>query len=478
MRVAFSRSPLALRILVAAGIAAGIGIRIWICLTPALGALDSDEAVPGLMARHFLHGDLSTFYWGQNYGGTVEIALLALAFLVGGANVAMLRLVPIALYAVAALLVWRIGRRTIGEPSASVAALLVWLWPAYFVWRSTREYGYYGVLLICGLAVVLFALRLKERPNAPDAVALGAALGLGWWSSPQIALVAVPVLAWLVWRRGPVVRYLPAVAGAAVVAGLPWVVANVRNGWVSLDVSPESDAAGTYGDRLTRLVTDGLPNAVGLRALVTREWLLSPTLGHIAFWLLLAALVAVLVWRRRSLAVVAVVLASFPFAYALSGYTAYPDEPRYLGLIAPLLALLAGALLPDLRIAAVALVAATTLSVVGLEKLRDIGGFAYGSAPTSVAPVIRVLDRRHLTRARADYWIAFRVIFVTHERIIVAPTTTSRHRRYDELVARSDRVAHVFVAGASEERSERASLVGAGFEAIPAGPYDVYVPRS
>src|SRR6185312_1031761 len=35
-------------------------------------ALDSDEAVIGLMARHILHGERPTFFWGQNYMGPFE----------------------------------------------------------------------------------------------------------------------------------------------------------------------------------------------------------------------------------------------------------------------------------------------------------------------------------------------------------------------------------------------------------------------
>src|SRR6266536_3928616 len=140
------RDAILVRALVVTGIAVGLAVRVWVLRTPAIGYLDSDEAVPGLMARHFLHGELSTFYWGQSYGGTPEVTLLAAVFLVAGSSALTLRLVPMMLYALAAVVVWRIGRRTVGEPAATLAAALFWVWPAYFVWRSTREYGYYGIL--------------------------------------------------------------------------------------------------------------------------------------------------------------------------------------------------------------------------------------------------------------------------------------------------------------------------------------------
>src|SRR2546425_7372329 len=109
-----SRQRFLRRLFVLTGIAAGVVIRVWILRSPLLGGyLDSDEAVPGLMARHFLHGELSTFYWGQAYGGTSEVGLIAALFGIAGSGTLTPRLVPMSLYALSALLFWRIGRRAI-----------------------------------------------------------------------------------------------------------------------------------------------------------------------------------------------------------------------------------------------------------------------------------------------------------------------------------------------------------------------------
>src|SRR5207244_3186877 len=96
-------------LLIGAAVATGLGLRIWVLTSSVLGALDGDEAVWGLMARRFLHGDLSVFFWHQGYGGTQETFLTAGVFWLFGSSVATLRIVPIALYAIAALLVWRVG---------------------------------------------------------------------------------------------------------------------------------------------------------------------------------------------------------------------------------------------------------------------------------------------------------------------------------------------------------------------------------
>ena len=45
---------------------------------------DSDEAIVGLMARHVLDGELTTFFWRQAYGGSQEAILTAPLFWVVG----------------------------------------------------------------------------------------------------------------------------------------------------------------------------------------------------------------------------------------------------------------------------------------------------------------------------------------------------------------------------------------------------------
>ena len=60
--------------LLAAVCGAGILLRVWVYRS-TLGIPDSDEAVVGLMARHILHGQITTFFWGQAYGGSQEALL-------------------------------------------------------------------------------------------------------------------------------------------------------------------------------------------------------------------------------------------------------------------------------------------------------------------------------------------------------------------------------------------------------------------
>ena len=55
-----------------------------------------------------------------------------------GSTAFALKLSTALLSGIVAVLVWRVGRATVGEPAATVGGLLFWVWPAGFVsmrWR-------------------------------------------------------------------------------------------------------------------------------------------------------------------------------------------------------------------------------------------------------------------------------------------------------------------------------------------------------
>jgi hypothetical protein len=250
-----------MRVLVVAGIAVGALERLVLWRSHA-GALDGDEAVWGLMARHVLHGHPTTFMWGQAYGGTLETIFSApLVGLFPGSTVA-LRVVPVALTAVAAVLVWRVGLRTVGEPAATAAAILFWLWPSYSIWKSMRAHGFYGTGIVASLLVILLVLRLDAHATRRDAALLGFVVGVGLWQSAQLLPIALVAAAWLVWRRPGALRLAPLALACAFVGFLPWTISNLRHDWWSFAFPPGS---GTFTSHLRGILNGALPMALGLR---------------------------------------------------------------------------------------------------------------------------------------------------------------------------------------------------------------------
>jgi Dolichyl-phosphate-mannose-protein mannosyltransferase len=478
------------------GAAAGIALRVWAVYLPQ-GALDADEAVVGLQAHAILHGTLPVFFPGQGYGGTQEAFLAAPLIALFGLHTWAIRIVAVALWAIAALLVWRIGLRVLDSRRAVLAAVLFWIWPAYFVWKSTRAHGFYGSELVLGLAVLLLVLRLAERVSRRDLLLLGLALGCGLWSSPQVVIIALPALAWLVWTRREVLRGTPLVLAGAVVGGLPWLIGNVRHDWYSLHPGANE---GPWSAHLHNLVVSTLPEALGLRLAWSFEWLGTAALGYLVYGLLAVGFAFLLVRRPRRLAPLLLIVVAMPVFYFVSPYTWLQSEPRYLTLVMPVFALLiAWALTTPLRAAAV-LAAAFAFTVAGLTELdrRDVTAFRTEgvAVPKDLQPVLKTLRADHLGYAFASYWIAWRITFESGLHIVGAKASYGhpfeRDGRvypgdppndlgfdptyYREAIRHRD-AAHVFVLGGNLEPRVAPVLRRSGYTRVVRGGFAIWIPR-
>jgi len=458
-----------------AAAAIGIGQRIWILNTPRLAYLDSDEAVVGLIARQF-PGQRPLFFWGQFYGGVAEPLLTAGVFRVFGASVVGLKLVPMGLCAVAALLVGAIGRHFGGTRLGVLAASVFWVWPAPFVWWSTKSRGFYWIVIVAGLVAVLMLLQFAATQRRVGARAwwwrvtlLGLAIGVGWWSSPQIALIVVPMGVWFVladfaraWRVA-----LGALPGFFV-GSLAWWFDNFRSGFRSLE-SPVADAD-PFFERVARIIADGTPMALGVKVPYAESWIaIGPLWLAIIVMGCIAGAVALLRpgWRGPGIAVVAT-LVTYPVLAAVSPLSGYVGEGRYLVFASPFVALVLGAALAKVPrgIAVAAVGALAILTVAVLAAFTAVPGPAAPdvAVPDNITPLIEFLDDHDVTTVEADYWIAYRLVFESDERIVAATTTgIIRNDRYqDAVIGGAD--ARVFVVDSAELHAFRADLERRGVD--------------
>ena len=375
------------------------------------------------------------------------------------------------------------GRRTIRRLGAGA----FWVWSAYVVWKSTRAHGFYGAGLVLGLSVVLLTLRLEDRPNRRELLLLGLALGLGWWATPQVFVIALPSVAWLLWRRRELLRSAWLVLGAALVGSLAWFVSNVRHDWYSLNTPPRG---GSLADSIHNLLAATLPTALGARVPFTLEWVGGAVVGACLYAVLLAAIVWTLVSRRTRLGPLVPVLVTFPAFYALSPYSWFNVEPRYL---------VAGGCRCS------ALVSRRCGRDGGPsrgDRLRRSPRSRLPASPSSIGATCRPPTRmvwrfprasiRCCARWRrtacatrfADYWIAWRIVFESDERIISAKGE-GRLRRgaeeqgryppfYREVLA-DPRAAYVFLAGSDREPRLRPRLLAAGYRPLRTGDFIVYL---
>lgn len=494
---------------VAALVVAGIALRVWTLASP-LGEADADEAVVGLMAADMLDGHFEAFFWDQEYGGVHEAVVVAGLLGLGLPEVAAVKLTPMLFFAAAALLLWRIGRRLAGDDDADdcetagrLAGALFWAGSAGAVWMSTKERGFYGATLVFGLLVVLLTLRLAEprRPRervggtARDALLLGLAAGGGWHASPQAGYLILPAVGWLAVdaarRRVPahLLRAVPWVIGGTVLGALPWIVTNLRTGFASLE-PPAGFPHSSYADRLDLFFDRGAPMALGARSPVFPPFGLSP--GGRALLLVLVAAVVVtvvgLVRRRRRRGglgrwwIVLTGLAAYPFVFALFPTSVTIADVRYVCLLIPFLALLAGWGLARARpVVAVAGVAALlggavvataeTIETSDTPGLWDIGA-------GDLDPLLAALEREGVERLYADYWIAHRVTYQTGEDVIAAPFDSVRFLPYERAVRGAPAAPYAVFREAANKAILTAYLEAneIAYRQVEAGIYTIYFP--
>jgi hypothetical protein len=427
-----------------AAIAAGVAMRVWIA-TGVLGTLNADEAISGLMARALLDGDVDVFFWGQAYGGTLEVVPLA-ALMATVGDQAGLTVLPLVEAAGIGVLTYLLARRRLPMEWALAVVGLAAVAPAAAVWFSTRPMLFYQPAILLGLGALLLAERLADRVGQPDHwtwAALGLLLGLGWWTSTQILFFAVPAVYWVIARRAVTSwRPLLLATGGAVLGALPWIVANLTSRGRSLRELPEGD--GSYLDHLVAQVERGWPMTFGLRRPFDESWLggaLTPLLVIAAIGAAVAVTVT-FVRHAHLRSPLAGVLLAFPLLHALAPTGSFVGNGRYYVFVVPALAYAVVAALSTWRWSVAATIAVLpVVTIVTLSTLLDLRTVQLG--PTGLDAVADALAERDVEHVEADYWIAYPLAWADHD-LRVAPTNTDRRPAWSAEVVAADVVAHVF----------------------------------
>jgi 4-amino-4-deoxy-L-arabinose transferase-like glycosyltransferase len=342
-------------------------------------------------------------------------------YLVAGSSLLAVRMVSIILSAVAALLVWRVGRRTIGEPAGAVAGALFWIWPPFNFPHLTVEYGFYGSNIVYCALLMLLALRVVERPDRIRVAMFGLVFGLAFWQTAQIIPIAVGVIAWTIWKKPRCLRHLPVAIPLAAVGALPWILWNFTHDWGSVMVRAR---ATEYAHSLRLLASPLLPMTLGLRAPLSAELILPKPAMYVVYVSLLVLFVyGAFKMRNRNSSILYFVAAVFPFVWALSRrVSSMTSDPVYLIVVTPVLALLAAQVATRYVRAAALLVVVCLVSSVTLHRmniwLHNAAPRWPPAVPRDLSPLISTLDRLGLDHVYAYYWIAYRLDFDTRERII------------------------------------------------------------
>ncbi len=446
--------------LVVVCVVAGVVGRVWWLTNKPF---NSDAAVVGLMAQANLHGHVTAFFWGQDYGA-IEPFLVAVTVGIFGSNGFSLVVVPALLMAATALVAWRVARRLVEDRwLAAMAGALVWVVPTLGR-TNTIEYGFRNVTLLLGVMVLLFALRvLDERRRFVDAVALGLAAGLGWWASPEIVYFLVPALAlslgailssWKTCGARFWLTRIGAALAAAALGALPWLWSNIPDGFRSLNSATETTKGdGDFLSHLHVFIIDGLPVQFGLRGFVGSIAVVHGTAGTIvevvAYTIVIASVVLCLTRPGRAQAI-ALGIIVFPFLLAINPLTWYWLDGRYSVYLPPLLAFAvaigceraanlfrrrAGARPahrrsrsarwnPGARFATIAVtILALTVSSMGFASIVTNADprIPSGDPNGPTLQVIQQLERGHADVGFANYWVGYKLDYLSDGRLSFSP---------------------------------------------------------
>ncbi|GGF14143.1 ArnT family glycosyltransferase [Subtercola lobariae] len=414
---------------------AGVALRIYLVFTPAF-VVDSDNAVVYLQTKHISEGELSWFFWGQSYGGTLLQLVAGAAMLVFGQHIEVLSVVSTLIFAVVAVIIRYIGTRAFDRMTGLVAGILFWFSGYYMLKISISESGFYGPSLALSLGAVAAALSTGFRRPALQWIVVGLLTGLAFWQSPMGAMIAAPAVVVLIVRQRSW-RNLALGAAAIVVGALPWIIQL----FASLDtVTPKS----------TR------PNPLSVATFFTQLMpaVLSTydTAGRVVVALVCAALLGMLTLlaiRRRSAwlavlvigSVLVVIIVSIGAGVLLSRY-----DVRYAVFVMPTFAIAVAWIVTRVRfLGAVAMIVAALLTVVQTTLIYPNLAVDTSSRYIvgDIAGLGDYLEENHITAAWGDYWISYAVSAETNEAAEVA--AVSAVRRYEPYEIKASAQPRVYV---------------------------------
>lgn len=423
---------------------------------------DSDQAVVGLMAKHLSEGRaFPLFFYGQSYMLAVEAWWAAPFIWIGGATVAALRASLIATnLCVITLLIVGLHRSGGLRPYLALAAAMFLVFPPPAASAALVEAQGGNIEPFLWVLVLWF---VRDRPFW-----FGALLALGFLNR-EFVLYAVPVLVlgqlWsgALFQRTTVRAWaVSAVAFVAVWQGVHALVPlsdTMGPGTRGMPVSATRGSqlenlaqrahleVGSLPVRAFTVLTTGIGGLVGGRRRPDsgdgRNWV-----GILLGVSLFAASLRVLALLRKSPGGKAT---PAPFAWyvlgvgvvaALAYAVARPGEElreRYilLSLFIPVgVTAIWLALEPHVRVRG--MVVALTLgcaALAGIDHWKRFDLYASGQVPNPIRELGAVLESRGISVAEAPYWRAYKLTFVTGERVKVAATDVVRITEYQQLAA-------------------------------------------
>jgi hypothetical protein len=438
--------------------------RSWVFVAYEQAFFTSDQAIVGLMAKHIAEGRaLPLFYYGQPYMLAVEAYVAAPFLALAGPTVAALHFsIVVWNIAVVMLIVTALARWGGVRPWLGLVAVLPLAWaPPETAALLGEAQG--GNIEPFFYVVALWFLR--ARP-----LALGAVLGLGFLNR-EFTIFAVPALvAADIWERRSVgsgfwKHWLLALVAFAAVMDLayaaqpfadfkgPGTRGEMLRGYPASQLAALTERTGAsvaeFPARIAAMTTHFLPLLTGgVRyedsAAQGRDAWRWPIVITLAVMLARAAWLA---WRRpradsppRFAWYMVGVGLTMALAFSLVR-TPTEGTLRYVLMLLciPVGVIAAWMVTEPSRAARAAGLALMTIWAAGSAADHATLARRYlDGQPNPARALVTALEDRGITAARAPYWTAYKVTFLSGERIKVASTDVARIDEYQSLPGIAD----------------------------------------
>lgn len=150
--------------------------------------LDGDEAVVGLMVKHFSEGtEIPFFFYGQEYGFCfIEVLAATPFYWVLGPTDFALNLGMLTLFTLGVFFLYRIAFSfSKNFPFSLLLSVFMGVFPVWIVWATKARGGYESAFFLSMLLLWLVLVKWKEKsPTIPQGLILGGLLSLVFLSQP------------------------------------------------------------------------------------------------------------------------------------------------------------------------------------------------------------------------------------------------------------------------------------------------------
>lgn len=164
--------------------------------------LDGDEAIVGLMSKHFIEGkELPLFFYGQQYGfAFIEVLTVSVGYLIGGISDYSVKLSVFALW-IAGVVFFYKSLQVITKEQKLITLLvtvLLILSPAWAVWAMKARGGYITAFTFSN--VVLYILLKNKQGVLPWFIA-GLFSMIVFYSQPLWLAGLLPLVVYALWNN-------------------------------------------------------------------------------------------------------------------------------------------------------------------------------------------------------------------------------------------------------------------------------------